>query len=186
AYRAQCAVSMEGLLDKATLRQALEDVMQRHEILHTTFRYLPEMTLPLQVIGENKIEWSEEDPSQLGDEEKAARTDEIFRQVGKRPFDFEQKKLLQVLLLKLNAKNHLLVLSMPSLYMDSAGLKNLLAEIARSYSHTQNEDEALQYADVSELLNEMLETSDTAAGREFWRKQDVLSINMPALAFERA
>ncbi|HKN82571.1 MAG TPA: amino acid adenylation domain-containing protein [Pyrinomonadaceae bacterium] len=186
AYRAQCAVSMEGLLDKATLRQALEDVMQRHEILHTTFRYLPEMTLPLQVIGESKIEWSEEDPSQLGDEEKAARTDEIFRQVGKRPFDFEQKKLLQVLLLKLNAKNHLLVLSMPSLYMDSAGLKNLLAEIARSYSHTQNEDEALQYADVSELLNEMLETSDTAAGREFWRKQDVLSINMPALAFERA
>ena len=129
AYRAQCAVSMEGLLDKATLRQALEDVMQRHEILHTTFRYLPEMTLPLQVIGESKIEWSEEDPSQLEDEEKAARTDEIFRQLGKQPFHYGQETLLQVLLLKLNAKNHLLVLSMPSLYMDSAGLKNLLAEM---------------------------------------------------------
>src|SRR5215213_1730361 len=185
AYRAQCAISIKGLLAANTLREALEDVMQRHEILHTTFRYLPEMTLPLQVIGEGELEWNEEDLSPLQDEEKAARTDEIFHQLGKQPFDFEQEKLLQTLLLKLNAEHHLLVLSMPSLCMDSAGLTNLLAEIARSYSDTRNEDDALQYADVSELLNEMLETSDTAAGREFWHKQEVLSINMPALALER-
>jgi amino acid adenylation domain-containing protein/FkbM family methyltransferase len=185
AYRAQCAISIKGLIAKNTLREALEDVMQRHEILHTTFRYLPEMTIPLQVIGEGEIEWSEEDLSQLHDEEEATRTDEIFRQLGKQSFDFEQEKLLQALLLKLNAENHLLLLSMSSLCMDSAGLTNLFAEIARSYSGTRNEDDALQYADVSELLNEMLETSDTAAGREFWQKQDVLSVNMPALALER-
>ena len=186
AYRAQCAISIKGLLDTNTLREALENVMQRHEILHTAFRYLPEMTVPLQVIGDGEIDWNEEDLSQLPHDEKAARTDGIFHQLGQLPFDFEQEKLLQTSLLKFNAEDHLLLLSMPSLCMDSAGLKNLVGEIARSYSGTRNEDDALQYADVSELLNEMLETSDTASGREFWQKQDVLSVNMPALALERA
>src|SRR5690349_11030510 len=139
AYRAQCAISIKGLLAGNTLREALEDVMQRHEILHTTFRYLPEMTVPLQVIGDGEIDWNEENFSQLTDEEKAARTDEIFHQLGKQPFDFEHERLLQALLLELNAEDHLLFLSLPSLCMDSAGLTNLVTEIARSYSGIRNE-----------------------------------------------
>jgi amino acid adenylation domain-containing protein len=190
SYRAQCAISIEGKLDTNRLRNALGDVVQRHEILRTTFKYLPEMTVPLQVIDDGEIDgidWSEADLSVWEDAEKVARTEEIFRQSGKRAFDFEQGKLLQASLLKLNAKSHQLILSMPSLSMDSTGLKNLVAEIGRAYTGDQaSVDELLQYADISELLNEMLETSDTALGREFWRKQDVISVNMPALALERA
>ncbi len=188
-YRAQCAISIEGKLDTDRLRNALGDVVQRHEILRTTFKYLPEMTVPLQVIGKgefDEIDWSEADLSHLEDAEKVARMEEIFRQPGKQAFDFEQGKLLQALLLKLNAESSQLILSMPSLSMDSTGLKNLVAEIGRAYTDDETSvDEPLQYADISELLNEMLETSDTALGREFWRKQDVVSVNMPALALER-
>ena len=186
AYRAQCAILIEGVLDKDTLRKALEDVVERHEILRTTFKYLPEMTVPLQVIGPGEIDWSEADLSHLEDAEKVARIEEIFRQRGRQAFDFELGKLLHASLLKLNAESSQLILCLPSLSMDSTGLKNLVTEIGRAYTADQTSvDEPLQYADISELLNEMLETSDTAPGREFWRKQDVVSVNMPALALER-
>ena len=188
AYRAQCAILIEGVVDNDTLRKAVEDVVERHEILRTTFKYLPEMTVPLQVIGEAEaeIDWSEADLSHLEEAEKVVRTDEIFRQSGKQAFDFERGKLLQASLVKLNAESRQLILSMPSLSMDSSGLKNLVAEIGRAYTHDQAAaDEPLQYADISELLNEMLETSYTASSREFWRKHDLVSVSMPALALGR-
>jgi amino acid adenylation domain-containing protein len=185
-YRAQCAISIEGELDTNRLRAALDEVVQQHEILRTTFRYLPEMTLPLQVIGEGRIEWAEEDLSHLADEEKAAYADEIFRQLGKQAFDFENEKLVQASLLKLNAESHTLFLSMPSLCMDAVGLKNVMAEVARSYTGDQLVDDGpLQYADIAELLNEIIEAEESAPGREFWQQQDIFSVHMPALSFER-
>ncbi|HET6978727.1 MAG TPA: amino acid adenylation domain-containing protein [Pyrinomonadaceae bacterium] len=187
AYRAQCAISIAGKLDKNSLRSALDDVLHRHEILRTTFRYLPEMTLPLQVIGEGEIEWDQEDLTPLADDEQTARTDEIFRQLGQKAFDFENDKLVQVALLKLSAESHVLLLSMPSLCMDAVGLKNLVAEIARSYTEPQiTADEPLQYADIAELLNEIIEAEESAPGREFWQQPDIFSAHMPALSFERA
>jgi amino acid adenylation domain-containing protein/FkbM family methyltransferase len=186
AYRAQCAISIEGELDKNRLRDAIDAVMQRHEILRTTFRNLPEMTLPLQVIGEGEIGWDEEDLSHLADDEQAACIDEIFRQLGKQTFDFENEKLVQASLLKLNAESHVLFLSMPSLCMDAAGLKNVVAEVARSYMGDQiAADGPLQYADIAELLNEIIEAEESAPGREFWQQQDIFSVHMPALSFER-
>ena len=191
AYRAQCALLVEGVLDKKALREAVGEVVKRNEILRTTFQHLPEMTLPVQVITEGELEWDEEhDLSDLGDDEKAARADEIFRGMGTQAFDFERESLLRVSLLKLTPKSHLLVMSMPSLCADAAGLKNLVAELARSFTLARRaedpDDEPLQYADISELLNEMIEAEDTASGRDFWRLQDIFSVNMPALAFESA
>jgi amino acid adenylation domain-containing protein/FkbM family methyltransferase len=191
AYRAQCAILIEGLLDKKALRDAFGEVVKRHEILRTTFCYLPGMTLPVQVITEGEIDWDEEyDLSDLGDEERAARTDEIFRSMGTQAFDFERERVLRASLLKLAPASHLLVISLPSLCADAAGLKNLLAELARSYTETRRDedpaDAPLQYADISELLNEMIEAEDTAPGRDFWSRQDIFSVNTPALAFERA
>jgi len=45
-YRAQCAIWIEGNLDTNILKAALENVIQRHEMLRTTFGSLPEMTIP--------------------------------------------------------------------------------------------------------------------------------------------
>ena len=53
-YRIQCAVRIDGGLDVERLEAAIEEVVRRQEILRTTFRSLPGMTIPLQVIdGDN-------------------------------------------------------------------------------------------------------------------------------------
>src|SRR5215510_7756218 len=52
-YNSECCVLIKGPLDAQLLEAALNQVVRRHEILRTTFRRLPAMTLPLQVISEN-------------------------------------------------------------------------------------------------------------------------------------
>src|SRR5690349_2528563 len=51
-YRAQCSWLLEGPLDQARLRAALNALVERHEILRTSFQSLPDVLLPVQVIGE--------------------------------------------------------------------------------------------------------------------------------------
>src|SRR5215212_3139402 len=59
AYGIHCAVALEGVLDEGLLAQALQRVIDRHEILRTEFRSLPGMHFPVQVIGEpGPAQWS--------------------------------------------------------------------------------------------------------------------------------
>ena len=52
AARAEAVARVSGALDAETLRAAASCVVARHEILRTTFRQLPGMDVPLQVILE--------------------------------------------------------------------------------------------------------------------------------------
>ncbi|MBV8202700.1 MAG: AMP-binding protein, partial [Acidobacteria bacterium] len=49
-FRARLEILLEGDLDEAALRRALQRVTERHEILRTRFSLLPGMTFPLQVV----------------------------------------------------------------------------------------------------------------------------------------
>ena len=51
AYRVQCAVLIEGDLNPKLLSTAIDRVINRHEILRTSFHRSPGMDLPLQVIA---------------------------------------------------------------------------------------------------------------------------------------
>jgi hypothetical protein len=50
---AVCEVRINGELDLTALREAIRQVVARHEILRTTFKLLPGMTLPVQVISDS-------------------------------------------------------------------------------------------------------------------------------------
>ena len=55
AYRAQSAVLMEGDLDLGTLKAAISEVVNRHEILRANFHLLPGMTVPLQTVNSDQV-----------------------------------------------------------------------------------------------------------------------------------
>src|SRR5207247_5327448 len=52
AYRAQGMIEIEGALDLPALSAALQQVVEQHEILRTTFQRLAGTTLPVQVIAD--------------------------------------------------------------------------------------------------------------------------------------
>src|SRR5262245_8223762 len=52
SYRAQISLLLEGRMDHEKLRQAIETVARRHEILRTTFHTLDDVSVPVQVISD--------------------------------------------------------------------------------------------------------------------------------------
>ena len=50
AYRAQCAILLEGKLQVEILKEAVQQVVNRHEILRTRFHLRPGIAIPMQVI----------------------------------------------------------------------------------------------------------------------------------------
>src|SRR5262245_39383633 len=53
AFRAQCVVLLKGNLNKKLLAETINEVVKRHEILRTTFRQVPGLKFPIQVITED-------------------------------------------------------------------------------------------------------------------------------------
>jgi amino acid adenylation domain-containing protein/non-ribosomal peptide synthase protein (TIGR01720 family) len=188
AYRAQCAVLVEGRLRKASLREALGRAVERHEILRTAFHLQAGFAVPFQVVAEECGTglWREHDLTALDEGLQSAKVEEVFEDDG-RPFDLEQESLLRVSLLMLSDSKHLLILSLPALCADSRTFANLFAELRDFYAGgAPDAEEPLQYADFSAWHNELLETGDETAkeAAAFWHAPALLTLDCGALPFE--
>jgi amino acid adenylation domain-containing protein/FkbM family methyltransferase len=147
------------------------------------------MTLPLQVITQDGLApIADDDLSGLNSKEQESRVAAILQHASQRPADFEQAPLLQLSLARLSPSHHELLISLPTLCSDLAGLHNLVREIGRTYAACLNgqslSDVPLQYADLSEWLNELLESEEWEAGRRYWSNREAMSLTGPKLPFE--
>lgn len=187
-YRTQCAVLIEGILNIEILKSALDSVVNRNEILRTTFKSLPGQLIPFQVITDSNLPVIfPQDLSALTASEQTAKIEAIFQNIGLLPFDFTQTPTLDVSLIILSSDKHLLFLSLPSLCADSLTLRNLVHEISCYYeglAKVQLRSETMQYADYSEWQHELLTAEDTKIGREYWKKQDISAVYNLKLPFE--
>ncbi len=187
-YRAQCAVVIQGALNAQILASALRQVVERHEILRTTFPTLPGMTVPLQVITENSLPTLHyHNFSDLAPETQESKIAALADAAMQLPCNFEQGSLLQLDLVMLSPSQHLLLVGLPALCADRTSLKHLVQEISRAYTAClQGEElphEPLQYADLAEWQNELFAGEEAAVGKEFWHQQD-FSVSTLKLPFE--
>lgn len=188
-YRAHCVVTVEGKIDSSLLRAAVETLAERFEILRTTFRRRAGMSIPVQVIGDARVDWGpDHDLSGLSAPAQQAGIEALISEAGESELDLERGPLFRVSLAPLAPDAAALIVSLPALYADTATLKNLLAALGKCYeaqlAERSLDDEPIQYADAAEWLNELLESEDTEAGRVFWSKHDLSGISAMTLSFE--
>ena len=174
-YRAQCLVELAGALDRGAMAAALARLAARHELLRTELRLLPGMATPLQVVGDRAAVLAEElDLTGLDPGAQRARTEALFAAELERPLEPEGP-LVRWSLMELGPGRHLLLLALPALLADAAGLDNLVAELARCYAEVAGDeppgDEPLQYVDLAEWQHELLEAEETQEGRDYWARQ---------------
>jgi amino acid adenylation domain-containing protein len=190
-FYAQCAVLIEGPLDAQRLKKAVENVVERHEIFRTGFQLLPGMSTPLQVINETGPAWGDGfNWETLSSQEQDACVEMLLQEERHFPFDLQQGLLSRFSVVALAASRHVLLATLQALCADLATLENLVREIAQFYAAEggieQTSDEPMKYIVASEWLNEMLESEDGEAGREFWRKQNPSSPAPLKLPYESA
>ncbi len=157
---------IDGPLQVQELKSAVNTVVERHEILRTTFHLAPGIKTPFQVISpEPQFSWQSVDLT--NQEERIA---EYIAHEQEQAFDYFQGPLLRVTLIKEGDTSHLLLVVLPVLCADSATLANFTSELSRAYGGTLEQDEPLQYADYAEWQLELLDATDeqAAAGKDYW------------------
>ena len=194
-YLAKCAVLIEGPLDVKLLEAALRDVFTRHEILRTTIACLPGTTTPVQVISEGDalsesgpLWMDNHDLLSLEPREQAATLESLLQAAKDAPFDYRKSPRAHISLATLSANRHMLFVTLSAFCADTATLAIFVDELSRSYSASLRGETlaapALQYADVAQWNNELLESVDTTAGRDYWGKQSLSSVPNLSLPFE--
>ena len=165
-----CTIELSGPLEIAILREALEAVVKHHEILRTVFQRQPGLKTPFQVIVEDcGFDWKVVDRRESNE---PPALDESLAFEGTASLD--RGPVLKVLLARFAQDRHWMMLRLPALCADVFSLAILMSETGRAYGaklsgHPFTSD-AMQYADIVEWQNELLQSEEAAAGREFWRE----------------
>jgi amino acid adenylation domain-containing protein len=177
AFIMRCAVKIEGQLDTEILRAALQHILLSNEILRTTFKQLPGEPWPYQVVNSDaRLSLYEIDLSKLGCDEQAVQLKSLFEDAAHPVADTHGSattNVMNVRLAALSSSSHVLIISLPSLCADKATLRNLVSEITRTYDSLLKGEPAvndpIQYIDLAEWQNDLLESEETNLGTMFWK-----------------
>ena len=162
----QAVVLVESHYDPGALKAALRRIVERHEILRTTFQTVPGMKMPLQVASdEPEFAWKE---CHIGDDESLAA---VSAQERRHEFQLETGPVLRAVLAPKGEKSAYLVLTLSAMCGDPGTLTNLAGELAEQYNIGEAERaEVLQYAQFSEWHHSLLDDDDAPSAREYWRE----------------
>jgi amino acid adenylation domain-containing protein len=185
AFSVQCVLLIEGGLNCELLRLALNDVIAEHEILRTGFQPSPGGYLPDQFITDREVTTIPcHDLSFSDSPDDEARA--IVETERKKDFDDARGDLLHPHLIRLDSEKHLLILTLSALCADSSSPAILSTSLGRAYeSRLRRRDLSagtIQYAELSELFNQLLEAEDTAVGRKYWMEYldaESLTVTLP-------
>jgi len=108
AYNFQSTIRFKGLLDVAALNQALAGIVQRHEILRTSFQAVDGQ--PVQVIHTPfAVDMPVVDLRGIPQDQREAEAERLIFDKVRKPFDTTQLPLIRWTLLTLDEADHLLV-----------------------------------------------------------------------------
>ncbi|MFE8605167.1 non-ribosomal peptide synthetase [Archangium violaceum] len=175
-YNVPTAVKLEGTLDAAAIERALSELVRRHESLRTTFSkaqgqpaqiIAPDGTMPLEVV----------DLGSLPSAEREAEVHRLTTEHAMRPFDLHRGPLVRALLLRLEAQQHVLMITLHHIISDGWSLGVLVREVAALYeAFSQDKPSPLpempvQYADYAAWQRGWLQGEVLEQQLEWWRQQ---------------
>lgn len=154
AYNLPLVLRLCGRLHADALEQSLNEIIDRHEVLRTTFEALD--GTPVQVIaprGRIPLE-----AIHLETPGPGSQPEDVLSRVGRevrRPFDLARGPLMRAALLRVSDQEHILMVIMHHAISDGWSLRLLGRELQQLYrSHVSHESAALpdlpiQYADYA-------------------------------------
>jgi len=172
-YRARCVLRIEGELGRRRLEAALAAVVERNEVLHTAFRRLPGMDSPLQVVVDpTPPGLAELDLGALAESERERLADTIAAELARVGEDIGAGRVLNAWVVSFDPLERWLLVSLPALCADAATFDHLAEELTAELAGQSavGGDETLQYIDLAEWQNELLEAEEGAEYLESWRQ----------------
>jgi len=175
-YNISMNFHLTGHVDIAILKQSINEIIRRHEILRTTFTSMngkpiqviaPVLDLPLSVV----------DLSDLRKMEQEEKVKQILPRTTQHPFDLRQGPLLRVTLLQLTEEEYILIVAMHNIITDGWSMGIFFRELEVLYeAFSANKQSPLaelpiQYADFAVWQRQWLKGKTLETPLNYWKKQ---------------
>jgi amino acid adenylation domain-containing protein len=176
AYNEEFCVRMQGVISTSTLERALNAIMQRHDVLRTTFGNV-EGRPTLDVAEELAIHLHRHDLSNVDAFERMRTALELAGALVLQPFDLATGPLLRANLIRLDAQDHLLQVCMHHMIADGWSMRVLAGELAAIYRALSDGRENplpapdIQYVDYAAWQRANVEQGTLREQADFWRQQ---------------
>jgi 3-oxoacyl-(acyl-carrier-protein) synthase/NAD(P)-dependent dehydrogenase (short-subunit alcohol dehydrogenase family)/acyl carrier protein len=173
AYNVPGGYRFTGLLDLALLQKAFVALIQRHEILRTTYSAAGGQVV--QVIHPPagvRFVIPYQDLSTSADPEAEAKR--IAHQEAGAPFDLTTGPLLRARLLRLGPEVHVFILTLHHIVSDGQSMAILRNEVLHFYKSFRQNQAALlpplriQYKDFAAWQNQLLAAESTGEMKQYW------------------
>jgi NRPS condensation-like uncharacterized protein len=166
---------LKGDLQLSVLQRSLNEIMQRHTILHTYFmeengqavqKVMKNVSLPLKVF----------DFSQLSEQQKKDKINNNFIYEDNTPFDLEKAPLWRASVLRLGNQSYLLSLTFHHMIHDASSMEILIQELTSLYhAFVNNEPSPLSamtdhYADFSKWQKHYFTPKMLQKRHHYWEK----------------
>ncbi|MDX6500089.1 MAG: hypothetical protein QOG23_3349 [Blastocatellia bacterium] len=175
-YNICTALKIEGPLEVQRLQQALELIVERHEILRT--KVVMKGDGPVQVIAPSmRLPFDVSDLRQLSVPEREAEIRRLVRTESESPFDLSVGPLLRIKLLSTGEDENVLLVTVHHFVCDGWSVGVLLRELATLYRDSDAGRSAslpqlrIQYADYALWQRQRLQGPWFERQLEYWRKQ---------------
>ncbi|GFE69986.1 HAD-IIIC family phosphatase [Chroococcus sp. FPU101] len=168
AYNLIQAIRIQGKLDISILEKSINSILQRHEILQSTFG-IREGRIS-QIINQFFVNLVVEN-GQLSDLSKIVDTE------AHQAFDLENKHLWRFRVLKITEEEHILIIAFHHMIGDILSTGIFIKEIANFYQHFLNgkdlvlSDLSIQYADFAAWQRQEIDTENIQQQLQYWKTE---------------
>jgi amino acid adenylation domain-containing protein len=177
SYHVYAVYTMEGTLDKVRFAAALEDLINRHETLRTSFIHLDDT--PVQRIHDtDAIDFRPRDLSGPDPDSKGTGIEKIIAGAIQ-PFDLACAPLMQVKIVSRGTNRHILLFDAHHIIYDGSSMAIIIGEFARLYAREKLPLLEIQYKDFTGWQNQSMESEKIKEQEEYWERQ--LAGELPVL-----
>ncbi len=176
AYNMPVASRLLGRLDAHALEQALNEIVQRHEVLRTTFQMVDAQ--PMQVISPRAVlTLPLIDLTHLPETTRETEADRHAVENLRQPFDLVNGPLVHASLLRMSAEDHVLLLAMHHIISDGWSISVLVNELAALYNSfltgapSTLPNLPIQYADYAQWQRSWLTGEVFDVQLDYWKKR---------------
>ena len=190
-YNICSVMRLKGIINRRALWNALHEIVQRHEILRTTFAYVEDQ--PMQVVkADVVIHLPCIDLARLSPDEQETQIKRLAIQDARRPFNLGSGPVIRYLLLRSGAHEHVLIQTVHHIVCDGWSMRLLMEEFMTIYTAYARAEPgmavalparpAIHYGDFAVWQRSVLQGKALDADIAYWQKQlaGVSKLQFPA------
>ncbi|WP_281322352.1 non-ribosomal peptide synthetase [Flavobacterium aestivum] len=177
AYNMPTAIKLIGDIDTDKFKETFSLLIQRHEVLRTSFRNNSEGKVHQYITPANEINFEVAEKDFTNQERQESAVLQYLEEQNAIAFNLEQAPLLRASLIKLQENEHVFFLSMHHIIGDGWSMQLIMSEVVKTYNAILQGTTVdlphlnIHYKDYAVWINEEIQQEKYQKSKEFWLNQ---------------